>query len=82
VDGLLLGDLQIVGEQNLARIGLRVYVNEKVRLPLWSSPAASEILVEVLPVPPFWDAIEMIIVGLNPTGACRRLSERRFSSMI
>jgi hypothetical protein len=30
-------------------------------LPFRASPAAREMLVEVLPVPPFWLAIEMII---------------------
>jgi hypothetical protein len=31
-------------------------------LPLRAKPAASEMLVEVLPVPPFWLAIEITII--------------------
>jgi hypothetical protein len=29
--------------------------------PLWANPAAREMLVDVLPVPPFWLAIEITI---------------------
>ena len=35
---------------------------KRTRFPLCASPAAREMLVDVLPVPPFWLAIEITIV--------------------
>ena len=33
--------------------------------PLWARPAASEMVVDVLPVPPFWLAIEITMVSTH-----------------
>ena len=44
--------------------------------PFRASPAASEILVVVLPVPPFCDAIEVIICISQSTGSRIRVFQR------
>jgi hypothetical protein len=35
-------------------------------LPLWASPADNQIVVDVLPVPPFWLAIDITIFVNSP----------------
>lgn len=41
-------------------------------MPRWAKPAEREMLVVVFPVPPFWDAIE-IIIGVNLPKAFNRV---------
>src|SRR5918992_223277 len=50
----------------------------RTRLPLRARPAESEIVVDVLPVPPFWLAIEITIcVNLHksPNGVFQQVTE-------
>ena len=59
---LIFGDLGVVPQQHLAGVGLGVNIDQKHAFALMGqTPAASETLVEVLPVPPFWLATEITI---------------------
>ena len=58
---LILGDLSVVPQEHLAGVGLGVNIDQEHAFALWANPAASETLVEVLPVPPFWLATEITI---------------------
>jgi hypothetical protein len=55
------------GGYHTTSLGLVFYagISKRTFLPFRASPAASEILVEVFPVPPFWLAIEITIGKLN-----------------
>ena len=43
------------------RVGLRIEVDEQGLQPFWARPAARLMAVVVLPTPPFWLAMAMII---------------------
>jgi hypothetical protein len=61
MDSLVFCERLILGKQYLRGVCLGINIDQEY----FSSAAATEMLVVVLPVPPFWDAIDTIITSFD-----------------